>query len=297
MLRGIRKLTWREIGEVIKTTFKEFFQEQSFFHGAALAYYAIFALIPTLYLAFATFGQIVGQRTMLQVISELLREQVGIKDISGIMDFLRDVDFERGNALMNTVGIVALLFSSTALLASLKASINQFFNIEVNIEDRRKLVLNHLLARLIGLAILAIFGFTLIVVYFGETILISFGNRIFSEANFVNVAVAQIVQHGASVLTNMIIFFIIFKYLHDGKVHWKLALGGSFLTSLLLYMGQVLIKFYLGNFFFAADLGIAGTLLVILLWMFYTSQIIFFGAKFTAVYGRKVGKPILPKYA
>ena len=292
----IRKLSWKEIGEVISTTFKEFFFEKSFFHGAALAYYTIFALIPVSYLAFATFGKIVGQRTMLQIISSLLRDQVGIKDISGIMDFLRDVDFEKSNIVMNTFGIAALLFASTALLASLKASINEFFDIQVKIIDKRKKVLNELFSRLISLAILAIFGFTLIIVYFAETVLISFGSHLFEKLEFVNHTIIYLIQHGASVLTNMILFFIIFKYLHDGKVHWKLALGGSFVTSMLLYLGQILIKYYLGNFFFAANLGIAGTILVILVWMFYTSQIIFLGAKFTAVYGRKVGKPIVSRY-
>ncbi len=296
LFKGIRTLSWKEIWEMIVTTFKQFFQGNSFFHGAALAYYTIFALIPTMYLAFATFGKIVGQRTMLQIISSLLKDHVGIKDITGIMDFLRDVDFEKGNPLMNTFGILALLLASTALLASLKSSINQFFDIQVNILDKRKFILNHLFARLIGVAMLAIFGFTLIVVYFGETVLISFGNRIFADLDYLNTTVVYIIQHGASVLTNIIIFFIIFKYLHDGKVHWKLALGGSIVTSLLLYLGQIIIKFYLGNFFFAADLGIAGAILVILVWMFYTSQIIFLGAQFTAVYGKKVGKPIVSKF-
>jgi membrane protein len=64
------------------------------------------------------------------------------------------------------------------------------------------------------------------------------------------------------------------------------------LTAFLLYFGQLLIKYYLGNFFFAKDGGIAGTMLVMLTWMYYSSQIIFFGAKFTAVYGKMVGKTI-----
>jgi membrane protein len=78
-------------------------------------------------------------------------------------------------------------------------------------------------------------------------------------------------------------------------VQWKLALAGALVTSILLYFGQLLIKYYLGNLFFAKDAGIAGTILILLVWMYYSSQIIFFGAKFTAVYGKMVGKTIHAK--
>jgi membrane protein len=90
----------------------------------------------------------------------------------------------------------------------------------------------------------------------------------------------------------VIIFVLIFKYLHDAIVPWKIALAGSVFTSILLYIGQLLIKYYLTNYFFARDGGLAGTILVILVWMYYSSHIIFLGAKFTAVYARKIGKPL-----
>ena len=76
-------------------------------------------------------------------------------------------------------------------------------------------------------------------------------------------------------------------------VKWKIAFSGALATGLMLYFGQLLIKYYLGNYFFAKDGGIAGTMLVLLAWMYYTSQIIFLGAKFTAVYAKMVGQKIV----
>ena len=90
--KGIKHLSWSEIGTLIKMTFKEFFKEKSFMHGAALSYYTIFALVPLLYLAFATFGRIVGNAKMVEIIGKLLKEQVGIEDVSGILSFLHGVD-------------------------------------------------------------------------------------------------------------------------------------------------------------------------------------------------------------
>ena len=95
--KGIRHFTWSEVGKLVKTTFSEFFQEKSFLHGAALSYYTIFALVPLLYLAFATFGKVVGNVKMVEIIGKLLKEQVGIQDVSGILSFLNGVDMEKGN--------------------------------------------------------------------------------------------------------------------------------------------------------------------------------------------------------
>ena len=81
----------------------------------------------------------------------------------------------------------------------------------------------------------------------------------------------------------------------DGIVLHRLALAGSIVTSTLLYLGQLGIKYYLTHYFFAKDAGIAGTILILLAWVYYTSQIIFFGAKFTAVYAKILGRPIQVK--
>lgn len=293
--KGIRHLSWTEIGLLIKNTFVEFFQEKSFLHGAALSYYTIFALVPLLYLAFATFGKIVGNDKMVEIIGKLLKENVGIEDVSGIISFLNGVDMQQGSIFLNVVGIFVLLFSSTALLASLRGSINEFFDIDRKFVNHTRLILSHIFARLVSVSLLTGIGVVMIVIYFAQTVLLSFGSRLFEEREVLNGFILSGVEHGLSILSNIIIFTFIFKYLHDGIVQWKLAIAGAMVTSIMLYFGQLLIKYYLGNYFFAKDGGIAGTMLVLLTWMYYSSQIIFFGAKFTAVYGRMVGKTIVAR--
>lgn len=293
--KGIRHLSWGEIWQLIKTTVLEFFQEKSFMHGAALSYYTIFALVPLLYLAFATFGKLVGNTRMVEIIGRLLREQVGIQDVSGILSFLNGVDMEKGSFILNVIGIIALVLSSTALLASLRGSINEFFDIEVKFHSHKKMIIGHLIARLVSVTLLTIMGIVTIIFYFAQTILLSVGSRIFSGSEAIHWLVLSVLEHGLSILSNVIIFLFIFKFLHDGVVKWKLAFAGAALTGIMLYFGQLLIKYYLGNYFFAKDGGIAGTMLVLLAWMYYSSQIIFFGAKFTAVYAKMVGKTIVAR--
>ncbi|OGS79748.1 MAG: hypothetical protein A3D31_07265 [Candidatus Fluviicola riflensis] len=289
----IRKLTWLEVWEVTKSTFIEFFQENSFFHGAALAYYAIFAVVPMIYLSLISFGKFVGQTNMLKIIDKILREEVGLEDSSGIMSFLEEVDFEKGSFVLNVVGVIALLLSSSALLASLRTSINEFFDVHFTFDNRKRQIFHHLGARLMNIVLLPVFGLVIVVTYFGETIILSLSSQLFGDLNAVEGFILEILKHAIAIFTNVLLFAIIFKYLHDGKVEWKLAISGAMVTAILLYLGQLLIHFYLSNYFFGSSVGIPGTILIMLAWMYYSSQIIFLGAKFTKVYADKVGKTIV----
>jgi membrane protein len=294
-LEKIRKLSWGEYFRLWKQTVIEFASENSLFHGAALSYYTVFALVPIIYLSIVSFGKIIGQKTMVKIISGVLKDQVGIKDVQGIIDFLNQIDFEKSNVLLQTVGIFVLLISATAMLASLKRSINEFYDIVRVIKDKKKKILANLLDKLLHVGLLMFFGLVIVLVYFSETFMISFGDRLFSGVEFVHHFATFCIQNLAPLLTNFIIFYFIFRFLHDAIVPRKIAMGGALVTTVLLYLGQLLIKYYLLHYFFAKDAGIAGTLLILLTWVYYTSQIIFFGAKFTMLYANMVGCPLQVK--
>jgi membrane protein len=288
----IPKLSWKEVAELFKRTFLEFFQEDSFFHGAALAYYAVFAIIPIIYLAVISFGMIMGQEAILKLIKVLLEEQVGIKDSSGILAFLSDVHFEKSSVLLNIIGIIALMFSSSGLISSLRMSINEFYDIQVKIDDRKTKIFYTIFTKLVSVFMLAVFGVSIVLLYTAETLFMSLSGELFAWFRLEEQWVMAGIGHVVSVGINTILFALVYKFLHDGKVVWKLALSGGLLTSCLLYIGQIGLKFYLTNFFFGSQMGIAGTLLIFLAWMYYSSQIIFLGAKFIKVYSELIGKPI-----
>ncbi len=294
-LEKVRQLNWKEYFQLWKQTIIEFTSENSLFHGAALSYYTVFALVPIIYLSIVSFGKIIGQKTMVKIITGVLKDQVGIKDVGGIIDFLNQIDFEKSNVVLQTVGIFVLLISATAMLASLKQSINDFFDIERVIQNKKKKILANLLDKLIHIGLLMFFGLVIVIVYFTQTFMVSFGDRLFSGVQFVHQIATFSIQNLAPLLTNFIIFYFIFRFLHDAIVPRKIAMGGALVTTVLLYLGQLLIKYYLLHYFFAKDAGIAGTLLILLTWVYYTSQIIFFGAKFTMLYAKMVGCPLQVK--
>ena len=279
--------------KLVAVTMKEFFQVNSFFHGAALAYYAIFALVPIFYLAVTYVGMLLGNEVMINVITAAIQEHIGIKDVSGILTFLEGVDFEKSSFIANTIGVIVLLISSTALLNSLRNSINEFYNVKPAYSNRKKLLIQTIISKLVSLILMTGIGLVVIVFYFGETVVLSLSTDWLSEYKTLNWLFANGFRQLATIASNLLIFTFVFKFLHDGKVRWRIAIRGALLTSLLLFLGQILIKYYITNYFFAADGGVPGSILVILIWMFYTSQIIFLGAKFTKVYADLTGEPIV----
>ena len=126
-----KRLSWLETWQLTKRTFVEYFSESTFRHAAALAYYAIFSLIPMLYLGVYFFGRILGNETVQTLVFNFLSDHVGMQDVSGIMEILQSYDVEKRNPVMEIVGIVTLLFSSSAFVGESPAT-----DAEVNFTPR-----------------------------------------------------------------------------------------------------------------------------------------------------------------
>lgn len=293
--RRITDLSWSDRWKLIKDTVSDFTLDKGLFHGAALSFYTIFAMVPIIYLAIATFGYFIGQETLLKIVSQILTAQVGVADVSGIMDFLKSIDFAKGNFILRNIGILALLVSSTAIFNSLQYSVNYFYDIERVYDSKRKKFYSNVITRVLSFGFLTFFGAITIVTYFTQLVLISFGHELLGESSYFSAVFLEILRHVVGVLSKILIFSVVLKYLHDGEISWRLAWTGGFVTAILLHLGQLLIQYYLSHYFFAKDGGLAGALLVLLGYMYYSSQMIFFGAKFTAVYARMVGEPIQVK--
>lgn len=291
--RKIKHLEIRQIPGLIKEAIVEFLSEEGLFHGAALAYYTFFAMVPLLYLCIVYIGKIIGKNVILNIIQDLLHKKIGIRDVSGIMEFLGTLNFEKTNFFMELIGFIILLVTSSAFIVCLRQSINDFFDLKINYATRKRKIVKNILFRLFSLVLVTGLTILVIVFYFTQTVIMSLSDNFLGHYEFIDSIISNTIRHGLSVLSNIIIFTLVFKYVNDAVIRWKLALGGALLTAVLLYIGQLLIKYYLFNFFFGSKSGgIAGSIFILLAWVYYSSQIIFFGAKFTAVYARKIGQPI-----
>ena len=283
------KRPWYAILSVFKDSIVGYFSEGAFFHGAALAYYTLFSFVPIVYLSTSIFGRVVGKENMQTIIIDLLQNQIGISDTKGLMDFLNSVNFDKPSLFLEIVSIGILLYGCSAFLVSLKRSINEFFDISKKKRHEENIIMDLIGFRFLSVAFLAIFAFIIILLYFLQGfIFYAFTNYLHYKNGFVDFTL-EFFQHLISIFSNILIFTIVFKYIHDGFVPIKLAIKGAFVTSVLLFLSQLLIKYYLHNYFFLGNMGIAGSLFIFLAWVHYSAQIVFFGAKFTAVLAERDG--------
>ncbi len=283
------KRPWYAILAVFKESIIGYFSEGAFFHGAALAYYTLFSFVPIVYLSTSIFGRLVGKENMQSIIIDLLQNQIGISDTKGLIDFLNSVNFDKPSLFLEIVSIGILLYGCSAFLVSLKRSINEFFDISKKKRHEENIIMDIIGFRFLSVAYLAIFAFIIILLYFLQGfIFYAFTNYLHYKNGFVDFTLVFF-QHLISIFSNILIFTIVFKYIHDGFVPIKLAIKGAFVTSVLLFLSQLLIKYYLHNYFFLGNMGIAGSLFIFLAWVHYSAQIVFFGAKFTAVLAERDG--------
>ena len=284
-----KKQPWFAFLSVLKDSIVGYFSEGAFFHGAALAYYTLFSFVPIIYLSTSIFGRVVGKENMQTIIVDLLQNQIGITDTKGIMDFLNNVNFDKPSIFLEIVSIGILLYGCSAFLVSLKRSINEFFNINIKKRHEENIIMDLIGFRFLSVAFLALFAFIIILLYFLQGfIFYAFTNYLHYKNGFVDFTL-EVFQHLISIFSNILIFTIVFKYIHDGFVPIKLAIKGAIVTSVLLFLSQLLIKYYLQNYFFLGNMGIAGSLFIFLAWVHYSAQIVFFGAKFTAVLAERDG--------
>ena len=284
-IKKTRANRWYLNFQIIKLTFINYIKEGAFFHGAALAYYTLFALFPILYLSISSFGKIVGRDKMVSIIQQLFYEKVGLADTDTIIEYLKVIDLDNGSWLMSVVSVLVLLYACSAFLVSLKRSLNDFFDVKHDENDN--IVLKLVSFRFLSVLLLSAFALVIILFYFFQIFVVSLiEHSVLSYNGIINFSMLCL-NHALSIISNVLIFWVILKYVNDAKVSNKLALKGAILTALLLYGSQLVIKYYLQNYFFLGKSGIAGSLFILLAWVNYSAQIIFFGAKYTHVLQQK----------
>lgn len=280
---------WYNVLLTIKDAFIEYIQEGSFFHGAALAYYTLFAFVPIIYLTTSIFGRIFGQKNMENIVIDLLENRIGISNTDDVLSIIQQVNFDRPNLFLEVISVLVLLYGCSAFFVSLKRSINEFFNISRKKRHEENILMDIIGFRFLSVAYLGFFALIIILFYFTQTFVFSMLEHwIKSKNGFVDFSFS-LLQYITSILSNLVIFLVVFKYMHDGTVPWRIAINGAFVTSIFLFLSQLIIKYYLINYFFLGNLGIAGSLFIILAWVNYSAQIVFFGAKYTAVLAKKSG--------
>jgi membrane protein len=277
--------------ELFKQTFKEWSEDKAPRLAAALAYYTTFSLAPILVIAlwiadFFYFDRGAGQALLLDQVHSLAGSQA--QELVGEM--LEASQLSGGNPLTIGIGVVALIFGATGVFIQLEEALNTVW--EVAPKPNRGL-LGAIKDRFLSFTMVLGIGFLLLVSLVLSALLTALAN--WTNGLFPGIeALMQVVNFLISFLVITVLFALIFKYVPDAEVRWQDVWLGAAVTALLFSIGKLVIGLYLGNASSVEQFGAAGSLVVILLWVYYSAQISFFGAEFTQVYAKKYGQGIVP---
>ena len=271
---------WR----LAKATFTDFIADNALSHGAAIAFYTILSIAPVLVIVIAMAGLVYGQDAARGQIVGQLQGLMGDQAAQTIQSMLQSAS-SRGAGIRATVfGLVTLVVTASGVFSELQSSLNAIWKAEPKHTGVSGLVR----ARLTGLGLVASLGFLLLVSLIVSTALKAgqgYLAALLPDAGLLFQALAFVVSFCITAL----MFGAIYKILPDKKIEWRDVLVGAVATSFLFTLGKFLISLYLGSSSVASSYGAASGLVVVLIWVYYSSQIFLFGAEFTKVYAESHG--------
>lgn len=283
--------TWRYSREI----YEEWTEDNCFRLAAALSYYTIFSLAPIILIAITVAGVFFGREAVSGEVYGQISGLIGAEGAETVEKLVQNAYLQNTNIATTLIGIGTLIFSATATFTVLQDSLNTIWKVRVHPE---KGFIKWLIARGLSLGLVFAVGFLLIVSLVLEALLSALQDYITALLDDYSIYLIQVFQWGISLGIITLLFALMFKYLPDVIVPWKEVWKASLLTAILFTIGRVVIGFYLGQSNLASTYGAAASVIIIMVWVNYSSLIFFLGAESIYVKHRRNGYPIVPtRYA
>lgn len=279
----------RDFWPLLKQTATRFVADDTFQEGAALAYYAVFALPALVVLTTRVVGAVFGADAVTGALYREVSKVLGPSGAHDVQAMVEKASHDSGLSFAAVLGLVALLVAGTGLFVSMQETLNQIWGVRPR---PARAWLKILIDRGRGLTLILAGGVLLFVSVLIQALLVGLGSvldRLLPGSSLVWLNVAN---HATTVIVSTLLFAAIFKFLPDARIRWRDVWVGALVTALLFTLGKALIGIYIGRADIGSVYGAAGTVIVLLAWVFYSSQILFFGALFTRCYAEAFGHGI-----
>jgi membrane protein len=272
-------------------SFRLFRKHDTLTLGAALSYYTGFSLVPIIIIVISVVGAIVGPETAQQEIESQLQNFLGEKgahDLEGIIK----VTYQPGNnAIATVVAIILLLIGATSVFSQIHTSLNLIWGVKGNL---RQPILRFFAYRLFSFAMIVCLCFLLLVSFIAHLAFGIFSTYLNTRLPHTSIYILNTSEFLASYVLTTLLFALIYKYMSDAKPQWRSVWPGALFTAVLFAIGKHLLTIYITNFNLDTNYGSAGAILLLLTWVFYSSQIIFFGAEFIHALAAEHGRLLDP---
>lgn len=279
----VMKQKLRDILKLLKITFNAWNDKDPFRQSAVIAYYAIFSIPGLLVLIIAVAGYFFGHDTVNQNLIAQISETIGSESALQIKEMLEKSTSEKSTTWGSILGISILVIGATGVFVELQKTLNLIWNVKVKPQNSYWLILK---SRLFSFGLILAIAFLLTISLVISTALATISNYIQFESSKLIMTFYEFLNFVVSLAVISALFAMIFKILPDAKIKWKHVWLGSIITGILFTIGKMGLAYYFGKAEPASVYGAAGSIILILLWVSYSSMILFFGAEFTAAYAK-----------
>ncbi len=282
----------KDIPSLVKETYKDWVDDEPFDQSAIVAYYSIFSLPALLIIIVTIAGIAFGQKAVQDQISSQIGGMIGpdsAKDIQGMIAS----SYQQGNSgIALVIGVATLLFGATGVFIALQKALNRIWEVKINPDKSGLKML--IRARAVSFGVVLTIGFLLLISLVITAALTALSGWVEERMPDFFLYIFYVVDFLISISIITLLFAMLFRFLPDVNIEWKSVWTGAVITALLFVIGKYALALYFGNAEPGSTYGAAGSIILILLWVFYSCLIMFFGAEFTQVYARRYGHRVEP---
>ncbi|QDA60401.1 YihY/virulence factor BrkB family protein [Hymenobacter jejuensis] len=280
------------IWTILKSSAGEFMANNSFRHAAALSYYTVFSLPPLLLIVITTASAVYGQEAVTGSIYGQLKGFVGSDTAKFLQDSIAQFTKQQKGGLAGAIGVATLIFAATTFFVTLQESINDIWNLKAK---PRNGLWAFVKDRLLSFGLILSVALLLLISFVVSAVLSAFTGKLEQWFPEIGVIVIRAVDFILSLSVTSLLFALIYRFLPDAVIRWRDVGIGAFITAVLFIIGKYLIAAYIAYSNPGSAFGAAGSAILLLLWVNYSSLIIFFGAEFTQEFADAFGQKVQPK--
>lgn len=285
------KLSAKGVWELIKKTFSSISEDKIAKLSGSLSYYTIFSMGPLLVVIISLCGLFLEREAVEGKVYSVLQGFVGSDTAAQLQQIIKNASIGNKGSIAATVGIITLLIGATSVFAEIQDSINSIWGLKA--KPKRGWV-KMLQNRFLSFSVIISLGFLLLVSLAITAIVEGIGARLQARFPDVTIVVFYIINLALTLGISTLIFAVIFKVLPDAKIKWKDVFIGALVTAILFMIGKFGISLYISQTKVGSTYGAAGSLVVLIVWIYYSSMILYIGAEFTKAYALAYGSEIHP---
>ena len=288
MIKKTATFWWNVVQDAVSL----WLERNAFSYAGSLAFYTLFSLAPTIIIAVTVIGVVLGEEAAQGQIVAQLQDTLGTDAASAIEQAVAQSRIEESGLLPTLLGFIALMVGATTVFAQMQFSLNTIWGVTAKPTSNSAFVF--IKNRLLSLTVVLSIGFILLVsLAMGVVVrgMLQAADNLVPYASFLTMSLESLISFGVVIL----LFATIFKVLPDVVLRWQDVFIGAVVTAVLFTLGRSVIAIYLAYTATASTYGAAGSVVMILLWVYYSSLILLFGAAFTRSLLLRRGRPLIPR--